>query len=63
MQMGEEPKVSTRVQVRIKNSRKNYDNMQVSMEYPMHNFDNVINLYVVVEEFHRHNFDKVKTKK
>ena len=58
--MGEEPKVSTRVQVRIKNSRKHYDNVQVSMEDPMQNFNNVINLYSVVEYLHRHSFHKVK---
>ena len=58
--MGEEPKVSTRVQVRIKNSRKHYDNVQVSMEDPMQNFDNVINIYAGVEDLHRHNLDKVK---
>ena len=58
--MGDEPKVATRVQVRIQNSRKNYDNVQVSMEDPMQNFDNVINLYSVVEYLHRHTFDKVK---
>ena len=58
--MGEEPKVVTRVQVRIKKSRKHYDNVKVSMEDPMQNFDNVINLYGVVEDLHKHNFDKVK---
>ena len=59
MNMGEEPKVATRSQVRIKNSRKHYDNVQVSMEDPTQNLDNVIDLYVAVEELHRHNFDKV----
>ena len=56
--MGEEPKVSTRVQVRIKNSRKHYDNVQVSMEDPMQNFDNVIYLYDALGDLHRHNFDR-----
>ena len=58
--MGEEPKVATRVQVRIIIWRNHYDNVQVSMENPMQNFDNVINLYGVVEDLHEHNFDKVK---
>ena len=58
--MGEEPKVTTRVQVSIKNSRKHYDKVQVSMEDPMQNFDNVIDLYAAMEELHRHNLDKVK---
>ena len=42
--MGEDPKVTTRVYVRIKKSRKHYDNVKVSMEDPMQNFDNVIDL-------------------
>ena len=60
VQMGEEPKVATRVQVRIIIWRNHYDNVQVSMEDPMQNFDNVIDLYVAVEELHRHHFNKVK---
>ena len=58
--MGKEPKVSTRVQVRIKSSRKHYDNVQVIMEDPMQNLDNVINISVAVKELHRHNLDKLK---
>lgn len=60
--MGEDPKVSRRVQVRMENSRKHYDSVKVNMEDSIQLCVNTINIYAGVEELHKNKSQEIKTK-